>query len=82
MGDWTGLGSGIIISFFSKPLALLIGLLVLGAQYLEMRGIHLIPYGRIQGYVKSVDVTGLVRDNVAFKLSFGVTCALASFGSF
>ena len=71
-----------MIAFFSKPLALLIGLLVLGAQALESRGIRIIPYDRIQSTFKSVNVRGALQNNIAFKLSFGVTCALASFGSF
>lgn len=89
------------VSVFSKPLALLIGLLVIGAQVchdyilsplvlnkltddkvLESKGIHLVPYSRLQRYFKNTDIKSAVQDNVAFKLSFGLTFALAAFAEF
>ena len=51
-------------------------------QALESRGIHIIPYKRIQKYVKGADLPSSLQNNVAFKLSFGVTFALAAFAQF
>jgi uncharacterized membrane protein (Fun14 family) len=77
-----GLLGGIAVSFFSKPLAIIFGLFVAGVQYLEYKGIHIIPYRRLQSYFSSVDLRSAVQENVAFKVSFGLTFALAGFGSF
>lgn len=78
----SGLVAGLGISVFSKSLALLIGLLVVGVQTAESYGIHLIPYQRLQGYVKGVDLRSAVQDNVAFKISFGTMFALSAFAEF
>lgn len=40
------------------------------------------PYDRIQGYFKDVDVRSALQENAAFKLSFGATFALAAFANF
>ncbi|KAK7520919.1 uncharacterized protein IWZ02DRAFT_452233 [Phyllosticta citriasiana] len=81
-GSILGLLSGVAVGIFSKPLALLIGLLVFGVQFIESRGIHIVPYERMQRYAKNVDVRSAIRDNVAFKLSFGASFALAGFAEF
>ncbi|KAF2811138.1 uncharacterized protein BDZ99DRAFT_462413 [Mytilinidion resinicola] len=81
-GSIFGLLGGLAISVFSKPLALIIGLLVFGVQFIESRGIHIIPYERIQRNFKTTNVRSLIQDNVAFKLSFGATFALAAFAKF
>jgi uncharacterized membrane protein (Fun14 family) len=77
-----GLVSGVAVSFFSKPLAILLGLFIAGVQFLEYKGVHIVPYTRLQSYFKSVDLTSMVQKNVAFKISLGLTFALAGFGSF
>lgn len=82
LGSITGLLSGLAVSVFSKPLALLIGLLVFGVQALERSGIHVVPYGWLRRYYNETDLRSAVMDNVAFKLSFGATFALAGFASF
>ncbi|KAK4992033.1 hypothetical protein LTR50_001429 [Elasticomyces elasticus] len=82
IGSIAGLLGGLAVSTFSKPLALLIGLLIFGVQALESRGISIIPYQGFQRYVKSIDLRSAVQDNVAFKLSFGATFALAAFAEF
>ncbi|KAK0786020.1 hypothetical protein LTR91_006708 [Friedmanniomyces endolithicus] len=82
LGSILGLVGGLGISLFSKPLALLIGLLVVGVQTAEYYGIRLIPYSKLQGYVKGVDLRSAVQDNVAFKLSFGTLFALSAFAEF
>lgn len=51
-------------------------------QAIESRGIHIIPYSFLQRRFKQTNVRSLVRDNVAFKLSFGLTFALAAFAEF
>lgn len=48
-------------------------------QALESRGIHIIPYGRLQQYFTSIDLRSAIQDNAAFKLSFGATFALVGF---
>jgi hypothetical protein len=51
-------------------------------QAIESRGIHIIPYNFLQRRFKQTNVQSLIRDNVAFKLSFGLTFALAAFAEF
>ncbi|KAJ9643059.1 hypothetical protein H2201_004863 [Coniosporium apollinis] len=81
-GSILGLIGGVAVSVFSKPLALIIGLLVFGLQAVESSGLHIIPYNSMQRYVKSINLRSAVLDNVAFKLSFGATFALAAFAEF
>lgn len=52
------------------------------AQYLASQGYNVIPTTKLQRYVKGIDLRSAVEDNVAFKLSFGLTFALASLASF
>ena len=80
--DKIGLVAGLGVSVFSKPLALLIGVLVVGLQTAENYGIHLIPYRSMQKYVKGMDLRSAVQDNVAFKISFGTMFALSAFAEF
>ncbi|KAF2024880.1 hypothetical protein EK21DRAFT_77726 [Setomelanomma holmii] len=82
MGSILGVLCGLGISVFSKPLAILIGLGIFVLQFIESRGIHVIPYSFLQRRFKQTNVRSLVRDNVAFKLSFGLTFALAAFAEF
>jgi len=81
-GSILGLVCGLAVSVFSKPLAVVIGLLVFGIQFIESRGIHIIPYASLQRRVQNTDLRSLVQDNAAFKLSFGATFALAAFAEF
>jgi len=79
-GSIAGVIGGMAISLFSKPLTLLIGLLIVGVQFAESQlGISLIPYGRLQRYFTSIDLRSAMQDNVAFKLAFGATFALTGF---
>lgn len=82
MGSILGVLGGLGISVFSKPLAILIGLGIFVVQFVESRGIHIIPYSYFQRRFRSANVKSIVRDNVAFKLSFGLTFALAAFAEF
>jgi len=77
--SFLGVICGLAVSVFSKTLTLLLGLLVVGLQTAEYHGIHLIPYNRMQSYFKGIDLRSAVQDNVALKLSFGATFALAGF---
>ncbi|KAI5249300.1 hypothetical protein E4T43_00842 [Aureobasidium subglaciale] len=75
-----GVLGGLAVSLFSKPLALLIGLLIVGVQFAESQlGVSLVPYGRMQRYFTSIDLRSAMQDNVAFKLAFGATFALTGF---
>ncbi|KEQ96770.1 hypothetical protein AUEXF2481DRAFT_3465 [Aureobasidium subglaciale EXF-2481] len=79
-GSIAGVLGGLAVSLFSKPLALLIGLLIVGVQFAESQlGISLVPYGRMQRYFTSIDLRSAMQDNVAFKLAFGATFALTGF---
>lgn len=84
LGSILGLCSGLAVSIFSRPLAVLIGLLLTGAYALESRGIKVIPYkwlGRVVHNRTPEDMRGAVLDNLAFKFSFGAAFLLAGFGS-
>lgn len=79
----TGLATGLTVSLFSKPLALLLGLAFLGLHTAEKQlNMRLIPYETIQKYFKGIDLRGAVQDNAAMKVSFGVMFALSGFASF
>jgi len=55
-------------------------LILTSKQFAESQlGISLIPYNRMQRYVKSIDLRSMMQDNVAFKLAFGSTFALTGF---
>ena len=53
-----------------------------GEQYLANRGINVVPTTKLQEYVKGIDLRSAIEDNAAFKLSFGMTFALASLAEF
>lgn len=96
---YIGLVGGLAVGSFSKTLASLFGMIVVGLQvsflsedaemgadweiqFLASRGFNILPTARIQKYVKGIDLRSAVEDNVAFKLSFGLTFALASLAEF
>ncbi|KAI7546906.1 hypothetical protein KC331_g5322 [Hortaea werneckii] len=81
-GSIIGLIAGLSISVFSKPLTLLIGLLIVGVQTAESYGIHVVPYKRMQNYFTNIDMRSAVQDNMAFKISFGAMFALSAFAEF
>ncbi|KAF2205139.1 hypothetical protein GQ43DRAFT_437260 [Delitschia confertaspora ATCC 74209] len=82
LGSVLGLVAGFGVSVLSKPLAVLIGLGFLGIQFLESRGIHIIPYSYLQRRFTNTNWMGVLRRNIAFKLSFGITFTLAAFAGF
>jgi len=81
-GSILGLCSGLLVSTFSRSLALLIGLLVVGVQWAASYGINVLPSNKLQRYVTSIDLRSAMQDNVALKLSFGMTFAMAAFMHF
>ncbi|CAL8582117.1 hypothetical protein XPA_007791 [Xanthoria parietina] len=82
LGSVLGVAAGAAVSTFSRVLAVLVGLGVVVVQYAASYGYNIIPVGRIQRYVKGIDLKRAVEENPAFKLSFGVTFALASMAKF
>jgi hypothetical protein len=58
------------------------GEVLMRRQWASSYGIHIIPYNCLQKYVTSIDLRPAVQDNVAFKISFGTTFALAAFMHF
>ncbi|TGO30964.1 hypothetical protein BPAE_0002g00550 [Botrytis paeoniae] len=81
-GSIVGLGAGLAVSTFSRSLALIIGLMVVGIQWASSHGLDIVPTDRIQRYIKHVNLRSLMEDNVAFKVSFGTTFAMAAFMRF
>ncbi|KAJ8611365.1 hypothetical protein MRB53_038035 [Persea americana] len=82
-GSIAGLAGGILVGVFSKPLALLIGILVLGAQGLESwMGVRVLPYERLGKMARGINVRSVLEDDVAFKVSFGSMFVLAAFAKF
>jgi hypothetical protein len=57
-------------------------IILMSSKYASSYGINVIPYGKLQRYVTSVDLRSAIQDNVAFKMSFGMTFALAAFMQF
>ncbi|KAF2731243.1 hypothetical protein EJ04DRAFT_514746 [Polyplosphaeria fusca] len=82
LGSVLGVLGGLGVSVFSKPLAVLIGLGIVVVQFIEARGIQVIPYSYFQRRFHSIDVQSLMLDNMAFKFSLGITFALATFAEF
>ncbi|KAM3417881.1 hypothetical protein BST61_g6101 [Cercospora zeina] len=79
-GSIIGLATGLLLSTFSKSLVLVVGLLVAGVQSAESYlGLRLVPYQTLGKFVHHVDLKSAVRENVAFKISFGVMFALSAF---
>jgi len=81
-GSIIGLCAGLAVSIFSRSLALLIGLLVIGVQWVSSYDIDILPYAKLRRYVTSMDIQSAMHENVGFKLSFGTTFALAAFMHF
>ncbi|KAL2038465.1 hypothetical protein N7G274_008804 [Stereocaulon virgatum] len=81
-GSVLGLVGGVAVRTFSKTLALLFGWLIFGVKFLASRGFNIVPTSRIRKYVNGVDLRSAIEDDVAFKLSFGATFALASLAEF
>jgi hypothetical protein len=48
-------------------------------QWAASYGIIVLPYSKLQNSITNIDLRAAIRDNVAFKLSFGTTFAAAAF---
>jgi hypothetical protein len=47
-------------------------------QWASTYGLNIVPLNKLQRYITSIDLRSVVQDNVAFKLSFGTTFAMAA----
>ena len=81
-GSIAGLCAGLLVSVFSKPLAIVLGLLVLGVHALESRGLGIIPYRRFGRWLGNTHPQEVARGKGPWIVCFGVTFGLAGFGSF
>jgi len=81
-GSIIGLCAGLVVSTFSRSLALILGLLVVGVQWASSYDIWVLPYDKLQRYVTTFDLRSAIQDNAAFKVSFGATFILAAFMQF
>ncbi|KAL9579115.1 MAG: hypothetical protein Q9203_006838, partial [Teloschistes exilis] len=82
LGSVLGVVGGVAVGMFSRVLGVLLGLGFAVVQYAASKGYNIIPVDRIQRYVKGIDLRSALEENPAFKLSFGVTFALASMARF
>lgn len=51
-------------------------------QFAATKGYNILPVGRIQRYMKGIDVKSALQKNVPFKISLGTTLILAAFAEF
>ncbi|KAF8475662.1 hypothetical protein BDZ91DRAFT_778777 [Kalaharituber pfeilii] len=80
-GSFLGLFTGIAVARFSKPLGIVLGLLVFFVEFLAMRGIHIIPYERLERWLGGVDYKSAILDNIAFKIAFAAAFTVAAASS-
>ncbi|KAI5806672.1 hypothetical protein DFH27DRAFT_467333, partial [Peziza echinospora] len=66
-GSFSGLLAGMIAVKFSRTLAVVIGIFFLIIELLAAKGVHIIPYQRINRWVKEADYRSFMFDNMAFK---------------
>ncbi|KAL1878960.1 hypothetical protein Plec18167_004255 [Paecilomyces lecythidis] len=79
LGSVLGVLAGLGLRAFSKALVVLLGVGVVVVEWAASKGYNLIPVHRLQKYAKGIDLERAVHQNVAFKISFGATMALAAF---
>ncbi|KAF7588034.1 hypothetical protein BBP40_006413 [Aspergillus hancockii] len=82
LGSVLGLVVGVGLRAFSRVLVVLLGMGVVFVEWAAAKGYNVLPVNRLQKYVKSVDLQKAVSQNKPFKISFGVTMALAAFAQF
>ncbi|KAE8350940.1 hypothetical protein BDV28DRAFT_138165 [Aspergillus coremiiformis] len=82
LGSVLGLVVGVGLRAFSRVLVVLLGLGVVFVEWAAAKGYNVLPVGRLQRYVKGVNLQKAVSQHKAFKISFGATMALAAFGQF
>ncbi|KAJ6132350.1 hypothetical protein N7471_007565 [Penicillium samsonianum] len=82
LGSVLGLVAGVGLRAFSKALVVILGMGVVLVEFAASKGYNIIPINRIQKYVKSVDLGRAMSEKRPFKMSFGVTMAMAAFANF
>jgi uncharacterized membrane protein (Fun14 family) len=82
LGSILGVSCGIIVGAFSRTLALLLGMSIVGAQWLASKGLSFGMEEKARRYVGNVDVQKWVTQDVAFKVAFGACFGLAGWGAF
>lgn len=82
-GSLTGFALGLVVSLFSKVLVLFIGLGITASQLASrLLGINVLDILKLRKRVDSSKILSSLNKNPVFKLSFGLTFALAAFTSF
>ncbi|KAL2818451.1 hypothetical protein BDW59DRAFT_128567 [Aspergillus cavernicola] len=82
LGSVLGLVAGVGLRAFSRVLVVLLGMGLVAVEWAASKGYNILPVHRLQKYVKSVDLEKAVSRNMPFKVTFGVTMALAAFAEF
>ncbi|KAJ5397664.1 hypothetical protein N7509_005777 [Penicillium cosmopolitanum] len=82
LGSVLGLVAGVGLRAFSKALVVLLGMGVVLVEYAASKGYNILPLDRLQKYVKNVNLRQAMSEHRPFKMSFGVTMALAAFAHF
>jgi hypothetical protein len=78
-----GFALGLVMSLFSKVLVLFIGLGITASQFASrFLGINVLDILNLRKRVDSSKILSSLNKNPVFKLSFGLTFALAAFTSF
>ncbi|RPB25318.1 hypothetical protein L211DRAFT_836648 [Terfezia boudieri ATCC MYA-4762] len=80
-GSFLGLFAGLAVAHFSRTLAVVVGLLVCIIEFLALKGIHLIPYQRLEKWLGKINYKSAILDNIAFKIAFGAAFATAAAAS-
>ncbi|KAL3471400.1 hypothetical protein BJX99DRAFT_25647 [Aspergillus californicus] len=82
LGSVLGLVVGVGLRAFSRVLVVLLGIGIVGVEWLASKGYNILPVHRLQKYVKSVELEKAVSRHMPFKITFGATMALAAFAQF
>ncbi|KAF8427248.1 hypothetical protein EV426DRAFT_714846 [Tirmania nivea] len=80
-GSFMGLFAGLAVARFSRTLAVIVGLLVCTVEFLAFKGIHIIPYQRLEKWLGKINYKSVILDNIAFKIAFGAAFATAAVAS-
>ncbi|KKK22490.1 hypothetical protein P175DRAFT_0558019 [Aspergillus ochraceoroseus IBT 24754] len=82
LGSVLGLVVGVGLRAFSRALVVLFGIGIVVVEWAAAKGYNLVPWNRMQKYVKNYDLQKAVSRNRPLKISFGATMALAAFAQF
>ncbi|KAB5570418.1 hypothetical protein GE09DRAFT_1217855 [Coniochaeta sp. 2T2.1] len=81
-GSIAGFVTGVVISLFSKTLVFLAGVGIVAIEIASRYGINLVDTLKLRKRIDSSKILRSLNKNPMFKLSFGITFALAAFASF